>query len=138
MRRKDMAHILVVEDDAFIAKLLRVRLEHSGHTITVAPDGNQALTYVQSEAPDLILLDIMLPGMDGFQVAKRLKLDITTSHIPIVMLTARADGQSMMTGIAHGADTYLTKPIDFPDLLQRIETCLRHSALSGLRPPDEG
>ena len=132
-----MAHILLVEDDANIAKLLRVRLEHSGHAITTASDGEQALTSIHADAPDLILLDIMLPGLDGFQVAKQLKSDITTAHIPIMMLTARSDGQSMMIGLGRGADDYLTKPIDFPDLMRRIETCLRHSVMPTRRSADE-
>jgi len=133
-----MAHILVVEDAAAIVKLLRFRLEHSGHTITVVPDGAQALASVHAQAPDLILLDVMLPSLSGFQVARQLKFDITTQHIPIVMLTARSDAQSMMAGIERGADVYLTKPIDFPELLRSIETCLRHSAMPARRsPPDE-
>ena len=132
-----MAHILIVEDDPNITKLLSVRLEHSGYIVTVAPDGDHALANVHTYAPDLILLDIMLPGLSGFEVAKRLKLDITTSHIPIIMLTARSDGQSAMTGVARGADAYLTKPIDFSDLIRHIETCLRHSTLPALRSPDD-
>jgi DNA-binding response OmpR family regulator len=132
-----MAHILVVEDDAATVKLLRFRLEHSGHTITVVGDGAQALACVHAQAPDLILLDVMLPGLSGFQVARQLKFDITTQLIPIVMLTARADAQSMMAGIERGADDYLTKPIDFPGLLRSIETCLRHSAMPAHRPPSD-
>jgi DNA-binding response OmpR family regulator len=124
-----MAHILVAEDDTAIAKLLRVRLEHSGHTITAVADGVQALACVHAQAPDLIVLDVMLPSLRGFQVARQLKLDITTQDIPIVMLSARSDAQSMMAGIERGADVYLTKPIDFPELLRSIETCLKHSAL---------
>ena len=129
-----MAHILIVEDDAAIAKLLRIHLEHDGHILTFVTDGPQALAAVRAQPPDLILLDVMLPGMDGFQVTKRLRLDIATQHLPIVMLTARADGASMMAGLAQGADAYVTKPIDFPELIRRIETCLRQSVMPALRP----
>jgi two-component system alkaline phosphatase synthesis response regulator PhoP len=133
-----MARILIVEDDAAIAKLLRIRLELNGHTLMVVADGERALPSIHDWAPDLILLDIMLPGLDGFQIARRLRLDITTQHLPIVMLTARADGQSMMTGLGRGADAYLTKPIDFSDLLRHIETCLRQSVQPALRPAHGG
>jgi DNA-binding response OmpR family regulator len=131
-----MARILIVEDDVAIAKLLRIHLEHDGHILTFVTDGQQALAAVRAQPPDLILLDVMLPGMDGFQVAKRLRLDIATQHLPIVMLTARADGASMMAGLAQGADAYVTKPIDFPELIRRIETCLRQSVMPALRPAD--
>jgi DNA-binding response OmpR family regulator len=128
-----MAHILIVEDDTFIAKLLSVRLERSGHSVIWASDGNEALTHAHACMPDLIVLDIMLPGMDGFQVLRRLKQHPTTHTIPVMMLTARTDGQSVLTGIDRGAVAYLTKPIDFPDLIQRIERCLTHRTVPRLR-----
>jgi DNA-binding response OmpR family regulator len=132
-----MAHILIVEDNTAITKLLRVRLEQRGHTITAVADGAQVGPCVYAQAPDLILLDVMLPRVGGFQVARQLKLDMTTRHIPIVMLSVRSDAQSVMTGIEGGADVYLTKPIDFPELLRSIETCLKHSAPPAHRPPSD-
>jgi two-component system alkaline phosphatase synthesis response regulator PhoP len=133
-----MAHILIVEDDAHSAKLLNVRLAHLGHTIMVAQDGNQAFACIQAQAPDLILLDVMLPRISGFQVLEQLKLNRTTNRIPVLMLTVRTDEQSIRTGIEGGADAYLSKPIDFPDLVQRIETCLRRSTRPALRTPHDG
>jgi DNA-binding response OmpR family regulator len=127
-----MAHILIVEDDTFIAKLLAVRLEHAGHSIVWARDGKQALMLVHAQSPHLILLDVMMPGMNGFEVARQLKLDRTTDYIPVVMLTARTEGQAVMAGIESGADVYLTKPIHFPDLLSRIERIVACSV--GTRP----
>jgi DNA-binding response OmpR family regulator len=128
MMEAGMAYILVVEDDAYIAKLLSVRLTHSGHSIIEARDGNQALARARSHAPDLILLDVTLPAMNGFAVLQHLKQNPTTHEIPVLMLTAQTDGRSVLTGIDRGADAYLTKPIDFPDLIQRIERCLSRRA----------
>src|SRR5205809_7337933 len=93
--RNHMAHILIVEDDAHSAKLLNVRLAHLGHTIMVAQDGIQAFACIQAQAPDLILLDVMLPRMSGFQVLEQLKLNRTTNRIPVLMLTVRTDTQSI-------------------------------------------
>src|SRR5438093_8876729 len=133
-----MAHILIVEDDAHSAKLLNVRLAHLGHTIMVAQDGSQAFACIQTQVPDLILLDVMLPRISGFQVLEQLKLNRTTNQIPVLMLTVRTDEQSMRTGIEGGADAYLSKPIDFSDLVQWIETCLRRSTGPVLRSAHDG
>jgi two-component system phosphate regulon response regulator PhoB len=119
-----MAHILIVEDDVNIAKLLTVRLEHAGHSILWAPNGNAALALAKAQSPHLIVLDVMLPDLNGMEVAKQLKRDIKTKQIPIVMLTARSDGPSVMAGVESGADVYLTKPIHFPDLIRRIQNLL--------------
>ena len=130
-----MAHILIVDDDAHIAKLLSVRLERSGHSTIWASDGNQAIARARTHAPDLVLLDVKLPGMDGFAVLKHLKQNPTTRTIPVMMLTAQTDGNSLHTAIDCGAEAYLTKPFDFLDLIQRMERCLtRHAALGVLSP----
>jgi DNA-binding response OmpR family regulator len=133
-----MAHILIVEDDAHSAKLLNVRLAHLGHTIAVAQDGNQAFACIQAQAPDLILLDVMLPRISGFQVLEQLKMNRTTNQIPVLMLTVRTDEQSIRTGMEGGADAYLGKPIDFPDLFRRIEACLQRGTRPALRSPHDG
>src|SRR5689334_19440705 len=99
-----MAHILIVEDDAYIAKLLTFRLEHSGHSIVWVSDGNQAIARARTAAPHLILLDVTLPGMDGFQVLKHLKHNPQTNDIPVMMLTAQTDGRAVLMGIDSGAD----------------------------------
>jgi DNA-binding response OmpR family regulator len=123
-----MAHLLIVEDDVLIAKLLRTRLEHRGHTISWVGDGNQALARAVVVVPDLILLDVTLPGMDGFALLDHLKHNPTTHDIPVLMLTAQTDGRSVIAGIDGGADAYLTKPIDFPGLVGRVEACLTRRA----------
>jgi DNA-binding response OmpR family regulator len=123
-----MAQILIVEDEPNIAKLLNVRLEKVGHTTIWVADGNQAIATTRARMPDLILLDVMLPGMDGFQIVKRLKSDPQTKQIPVIMLTARSEGQAVLTGIDSGADAYLVKPIHFPDLIQRIQVFIDRKA----------
>jgi DNA-binding response OmpR family regulator len=131
MATKDMAHILIIEDDAFMAKLLSVGLERNGHSVTCANDGNQGIARARTHMPDLILLDVMLPGMNGFGVLQHLKRNPTTHAIPVMMLTAQTDGRSVLKGIDDGADAYLSKPVDFLDLIQRIERCLtRRAALA--------
>jgi two-component system phosphate regulon response regulator PhoB len=125
-----MAQILIVEDDANIAKLLQVRLEKVGYTIVWVADGAQALAAARDRMPDLVLLDIMLLGMEGFQVVKRLKVDPRTKHIPVIMLTARSEGQAVLTGLDSGADAYLVKPVHFPDLIKRIQVFLERNSRS--------
>jgi DNA-binding response OmpR family regulator len=128
-----MAHILIIEDDMYIAKLLSVRLEHRGHTVVWAHDGNQAIARARCHLPDLVLLDVTLPGMNGFQVLQQLKQNPCTHDIPVIMLTAQTDGASVLNGLDRGAEAYLTKPIDFPEVLRRIEACLtRRAALASL------
>ena len=123
-----MAHILIVEDDANIARLLSVRLERIGHSVTTVADGREAFATACRQNPALIMLDVMLPHMDGFQVAKQLKRDPRTRAIPIVMLTSRTDGNSVIAGLDTGVDMYLSKPIDFPDVVRRIEALLARNA----------
>jgi DNA-binding response OmpR family regulator len=118
------AQILIVEDDANIAKLISIRLANVDYATIWAKDGGEALTVARKSMPDLILLDVTLPVMDGFQVLKKLKTDLATKHIPVIMLTARSDGPSVIAGIDSGAEAYLVKPIHFTDLIRRIQSCL--------------
>ena len=124
------AQILIVEDDANIAKLISIRLANVDYATIWAKDGGEALTAARKNLPDLILLDVTLPVMDGFQVLKKLKTDLATKHIPVIMLTARSDGLSVIAGIDSGAEAYLVKPIHFTDLIRRIQNCLAHDANS--------
>jgi DNA-binding response OmpR family regulator len=119
-----MAHILIVEDEPFLARLLAIGLQRVGHTTMVEHDGSEVFARARDQAPDLILLDVMLPGMDGFQVLKQLKRHPATHHIPVLMLTGRSDGHSVIAGLDGGADAYLSKPIDLSDLFKRIPTVL--------------
>ena len=115
-----MAHILIVEDDRLIAKTLTIGLQRADHSTILVEDGREVLACARDKAPDLILLDVMLPGMDGFQVLKQLKSHPTTHHIPVLMLTGQSNASSVMAGLDNGATAYLSKPVDLPDLVKRI------------------
>ena len=115
-----MARILVVEDDHVIRELLVVNLKMEGHEAVTAADGNEALDVVARTHPDVVLLDMMLPGLDGWEVTSRLKGDSETSAIPIVALSARAMQADIDRGRELGVDHYVTKPFDPIDLMQLV------------------
>ncbi|HEX6256574.1 MAG TPA: response regulator [Euzebyales bacterium] len=115
-----MARVLVVEDDRVIRELLVVNLEMEGHEAFTAADGTSALTAVTEHRPDIVLLDMMLPGIDGWEVASRLKRAAATSAIPIVALSARAMQSDIERGLALGVDRYVTKPFDPIELMQLV------------------
>ena len=119
-----MGHILIVEDDAMIAKILTIGLQRADHSILVVSNGSEAFAAARDNAPDLIVLDVMLPGMDGFQILRQLKHHPATHAIPVLMLTSQSDGASIMAGIEGGAEAYLSKPIDLPDVVRRIDVVL--------------
>lgn len=125
-----MAHILVVEDEPSIAKLLRIRLEHMGYAVSLAEDGAEALNAIRTSLPDIVLLDVMLPKMNGLEVVKKLKLDPRTRDLPVIMLTARSEGPAVLAGLDAGASSYLVKPVYFPDLFRRIELFLNQKSSS--------
>jgi DNA-binding response OmpR family regulator len=115
-----MAHILVVEDNPLIATLVRLGLEHGGHSVRVVDNGSAVLHTAQESPPELILLDVLLPGTNGFVVLTQLKAHPATATVPVFMLTGQSDAPSILHGLESGADAYLSKPIDMPDLLMRI------------------
>lgn len=117
-----MPHILVIEDEAEIAGFIRRGLILEGFTAEIASDGNQALICARDRAPDLVVLDLMLPGLDGLEVARRLR---NASEVPIIMLTARDSVPDRVAGLEAGADDYLIKPFAFEELLARIRVQLR-------------
>ena len=117
------AKILVVEDDETIARFVELELTHSGFAVTRAGDGATALESVQNDAPDLIVLDLMLPGVGGLDVARTLRSGGFTN--PILMLTARAQTQDVVSGFDAGADDYLRKPFEMPELLSRVRALLK-------------
>lgn len=117
--------ILVVEDEAPIQELLQFNLERNKYRVKVADSGEKALTLAAKFMPDLILLDIMLPGTDGLEVCKRLKADAKTSNIPIIMLTALCEEADVVAGLELGADDYVTKPFSPRVLLARVKAALR-------------
>ena len=122
-----MGKILIVEDEANIRQLLRYNLEKEGFQVMEAIDGIQGLRTAQREKPDLVLLDLMLPGMDGLEVCRTLKGTPATSALPIIMLTAKAEEVDKIIGLELGADDYMTKPFSPRELTARIKAVLRRS-----------
>ncbi|HEU5098496.1 MAG TPA: response regulator [Roseiflexaceae bacterium] len=125
-----MARILIVEDEANIVKLISMRLERLGHAISSAASGSAALEIARERMPELILLDVMLPDLNGFQVLQRLKADSATALIPVLMLTARGHEQDIAAGLEAGAEDYIIKPFSFPELIARVSTALARHARS--------
>ena len=118
--------ILVVEDELTLLETLAYNLRHQGYEVDIASDGNTALKIARDNHPDLILLDIMLPGMDGFEVCRVLRQEMNT---PVLMLTARDDEIDRVVGLEVGADDYLTKPFSMRELLARVKALLRRVRL---------
>ena len=121
-----MARILVAEDEPHIFRMVEFKLKALGHEVIGASDGGEALDAATAQKPDLILLDVMMPVMDGFQVLKKLKADKDTKEIPVIMLTAKSQERDVVTGLEYGAEDYVVKPFSFPELLARISVALEH------------
>jgi adenylate cyclase len=117
--------ILVVDDTPETCEIMTLRLQRQGYDIVIAVDGEDALEKVRAVQPDLVLLDIMMPKLDGIAVTKRLKADTSLPFIPIVLLTAKADPKDVMAGLDAGGDDYLTKPVDHGPLVARVRSMLR-------------
>ena len=116
--------VLVVEDDRNIAELLQMYLEKEGYAVSVAWDGGQGLSKFRSIKPDLVLLDVMMPVMDGLAVCKAIRAEGNT---PVIMLTAKSETDDKIAGLKYGADDYITKPFEMREVLARIEAVLRRS-----------
>lgn len=119
--------ILVVDDEPDVSSLLSLLLKSKGYDVITAADGQEALEKARKEGPDLILLDVMLPKLDGYRVARMLKFDEKFSHIPIVMLTAKIQEKDKKIGLEMGADDYVTKPFDTMNLMNRVKEILDKS-----------
>ena len=116
--------VLVVEDDQNIRELLQMYLEKEGYAVTVAADGDQGLAKFRAIRPDLVLLDLMMPGLDGWAVCRAIRADGQT---PVIMLTAKSETDDKVAGLKTGADDYITKPFEMKEVLARIEAVLRRS-----------
>jgi len=123
--------ILVVEDEAKIARTLRLYLEQAGFTVTISPTGSDALPSFRRERPDLVILDLGLPGMDGLDVAREIRREGNTS---IIMLTARSEEADKLVGLELGADDYVTKPFSPREVVARVRTVLRRAQSAPTQP----
>ena len=127
-----MQRILVIEDENDIRQLLRFNLEREGFAVLEAADGLGGLHMATSELPDLVVLDLMLPGMDGCDVCRRLKAQPVTAAIPVLMLTARGEEVDRIVGLTLGADDYVVKPFSVRELVLRIRAILRRGSRPGM------
>ena len=127
-----MGKILVVDDDINICELLRLYIEKEGYEVVIANDGGQAVTKFRTEKPDLVLLDIMLPVLDGWQVCREIR---KTSQCPIIMLTAKGEVFDKVLGLELGADDYVTKPFETKEIVARIKAVLRR--MTGSQSADD-
>ena len=124
------ARILVVDDILANRRLMKAKLEAKYYTVTLAANGPEALRMAVEDAPQIILLDVMMPGMDGYEVCERLKQDERTRHIPVVMLTALSDAENRIRGLNAGADDFLSKPVDDFALMARLEALARYNMVA--------
>jgi two-component system, OmpR family, alkaline phosphatase synthesis response regulator PhoP len=122
-----MSHILIVEDDRDIAELVQRYLVRAGHTADLVGAGDLALAAVRQHLPDLVILDLMLPGLDGLEVCRRLRRAPETRALPIIMLTARSEEADRVEGLDQGADDYVTKPFSPNELVARVASLLRRA-----------
>jgi two-component system OmpR family response regulator/two-component system alkaline phosphatase synthesis response regulator PhoP len=133
----DMEKILVVDDEAAIAELISFNLSKAGYEVYVAGDGPSAMHAIQEQSPDLVVLDIMLPGMDGFEVCRQIRSNPITSHIPILFLTARREEVDRIVGLELGADDYVTKPFSPRELMARVKAILRRTIRTSKDPAND-
>ena len=124
--------VLLIEDDRNISELLQLYLEKEGYAVTTAPDGRQGLDKFRANAPDLVLLDVMMPVMDGWETCRAIRAE---SQVPIIMLTAKSETDDKVMGLKAGADDYITKPFEMKEVLARMEAILRRTVTSRVANP---
>ena len=129
--------IIVVEDEVDIREIIEYNLSREGYQVYVTPDGENALRLIKKQTPDLVLLDLMLPGLDGIEVCRMLKNDPVTRPIPVIMVTAKGEESDIVLGLGIGADDYVTKPFSPKELLARIKAVLRRGLLKEERSARE-
>lgn len=130
--------ILVVEDDIDISNMLKLYFKSLGYTVFAALDGEQALTLTRQKMPKVIVLDIMLPDIDGYEVCRRLRTNLRTSHIPILFLTQKDERSDRIRGLELGADDYITKPFDVEELRLRVRNTIKRAERESLTSPSTG
>jgi len=128
------ARILVVDDEPDLVELVRHHLQREHYEVITAADGETALFEARRRVPDLVILDLMLPGIDGLEVCRRMRSDARLTHIPIVMLTAKGEEADVVIGLAQGADDYVRKPFGVKELVARVATRLRAAELQSADP----
>ena len=127
LHRGQMQRVLIVEDEVDIADLIKFNLQRAGFEVSQAHDGIVGVETAIRERPDLVVLDLMLPGRDGYSVFREIRRDARTSHIPVIMLTARAQTEDRIQGLEAGADDYLTKPFSPKELVLRVNAILKRT-----------
>jgi PleD family two-component response regulator len=132
------ARLLVVEDDNDISNMLKIYFNGLGYDVDVAPRGSEALDKTHTVLPHLIVLDIMLPDIDGYEVCRRLRQSTRTSHIPVIFLTQKDERSDKLQGLELGADDYITKPFDIEELKLRVQGAIRRSEREALTDPRSG
>jgi PleD family two-component response regulator len=132
------ARLLVVEDDNDISNMLKIYFTGLGYDVDVAPRGSEALEKTHTVLPHLIVLDIMLPDIDGYEVCRRLRQSTRTSHIPVIFLTQKDERSDKLQGLELGADDYITKPFDIEELKLRVQGAIRRSEREALTDPRSG
>jgi DNA-binding response OmpR family regulator len=121
--------VLVIDDKADLVRLLEYNFSKAGYQVLTAASGEKGLATAQKEAPDVVLLDVLMPGLDGWEVCRRLRQDLSTSSLPVIMLTAKAAEEDRVLGLELGADDYVTKPFGVRELLLRVKSLLGRSAV---------
>lgn len=129
--------ILVVDDEKDIVEMIAFNLQRNGYDVITAHNGNDALDLAEQQIPDLIILDLMMPGLDGTEVTRKLKADPRTKNIPLVMLTAKSEETDVVVGLTLGADDYIAKPFSMKILLARLNTVLRRAESRNSSDPEE-
>lgn len=134
----EKGRILVVEDDPDISNLLRIYFDSQGYKVSVAPKGKEALQVCRRDLPNVIVLDIQLPDIDGYEVCRRLRANLRTSHIPILFLTQRDERHDRIQGLELGADDYITKPFDIDEVKLRVQNAIKRAQWENLTSPTTG
>ena len=127
--------ILVVEDDLDISKMLRIYFDSQGYEVLVAPRGYEALEICRRKLPNVVVLDIQLPDIDGYEICRQLRSNTRTSYVPIIFLTQKDERSDKIAGLELGADDYITKPFDIEELKLRVEGAIRRSRREALTHP---